>query len=113
LLEKSDSEDVFSWASADSVEVLSAIMPTVQFRVFGAKPTPCHEVIAPVVTEDRTGRRVNVRMRSRMGNDVICVQVVDSHVTIIPVTVSAPGAWEFAFHDGLGGETVIDVDVSE
>jgi hypothetical protein len=113
LEEQSDSGYVLSWASADSVEVLSAAMPAVQFRVLGAKPTPCHEVIAPVITEDQSGRRVNVRMRSRTGTDVVCIQVLGSHETTILVPVSAPGVWEFTFQDGPGTETVIEVDVSE
>jgi hypothetical protein len=112
LHEDSGPRYVISWASADSVVVLSARALTVQFEVFGAKPTPCHEVIEPVITEDGSTRRVTVEMRSRVRRNIGCVQVLASHQTTIVVPVSASGAWEFAFHDGLGSEpTVIGVTV--
>ncbi|UCF78121.1 MAG: hypothetical protein JSW03_08405 [Candidatus Eiseniibacteriota bacterium] len=107
LHEDSTPEYLTSWASADSVEVLSVEGLSVEFEVFGAKPTPCHEVIDPAVTEEVPERRVTVQMRSRIRRDTICIQVIASHRTTIVVTVSAPGAWEFEFRDSFGDEPIV------
>ena len=96
-----------SWASADSVEVLSVSPLTVQFDVSGSKPTPCHEIIEPVITEDTKNRQVTVRMRSRVATDVVCVTVIGSYEKTIDVRVSTSGVWDFVFPDGLGGETTV------
>jgi hypothetical protein len=100
-------EYLVSWASADSVEVLSVRALAVEFDVFGAKPTPCYEIIEPLISEDANEKRVTVEMRSRIRREVICIQMLGSHQTRVLVPVSESGAWEFAFHSNLEGEPIV------
>ena len=81
----------------------------VEFNVFGAKPTPCHVVVEPLIATDGAGRRVSVKMRSQIDQSVICAQVITAYQRAVTVVVSGPGSWEFSFGGGSDGDSVITV----
>jgi hypothetical protein len=107
-----DTDHLISWASVDSVQVLSVTQAKARFHVFGTKPTPCHEVIEPSVVVDNVERRFSVEMRSRIDRKVTCVTVIAPHRTNVEIPVRGPGGWEFWFF-GLGDTVAVGVNVPE
>lgn len=98
---------VSSWASVDSVKVVSARVPTVLFLVVGSKPTPCHEVVDPAITQDAKHHRVIIEVSSRVPKDRLCIQVLSSYEKLLEVPVSEPGEWECVFRGSPSGEELV------
>jgi hypothetical protein len=97
----SDVDDNYQYgiAPVDSVRVLSATSPQVEFLVYGTFPVPCWEHTGPVVVEEGT-HRYAVSLGARIRTDLACIQVIGPYEKGVTVDVPGPGDYEFLFPRG-------------
>jgi hypothetical protein len=105
-----DGEYVYRAAGVDSVRVVSAVAPTVEFLVYGAFPTPCWDFTGTHVTE--TAPAVySVSLLGRARRDRVCIALYAPFEREVEVDVPAPGDYRFEFVQPSAEPVRVDVHV--
>jgi len=75
----------------------------VLLRVSGDLPTPCHMPRANLTHEDGS-ERIDIELYSLTEEDVMCIQVIQSFETVIPLGEYTSGEYEIYLNGELVGE---------
>ncbi len=75
----------------------------VLLRVAGDLPTPCH-ILRATLTHDAGSKRIEIELYSLTEEDLMCIQVIQSFETIIPLGEYSPGDYEVYLNGDLVDE---------
>ena len=99
-----------SWASVDSVSVVTVTADAADLTIHGSKPTPCHEIPDPTPGIEAAAASVKIRMTSRTESSVACAQVIAPYAKDVRVEGLSVGRWTVNVEGG-NDSVRVEIDV--